>query len=260
MRIELGARDAAQCTGIARRDFRRGGADAEVVEPREQEAGGAGRVEGGARKVERGVASEIARNELGSAQQLVRRGPLVARIIARHGHAQRAAVIPFELATQVPVVVGTLARGAVKTGRGKSGKGRRIVGAMIGKRNALEIAVARLDAEAHDRSKTVGDRQINRSARLEQIVATGGDIAAHGKDIARFARDDRDGPADGVATEQRTLRALEHLDPLDIHQVLVRPNRSGEIDAIEINPDAWIDVEGEIVRTDPADIGRQHRR
>src|SRR3546814_6469109 len=70
----------------------------------------------------------------------------------------------------------------------------------------------------------------------------------------------RDGPTDCVAAEQRALRTLEHLDPLDIHQVLVRTDRPREVNAIKIDADARIDVESEIVRTDPANIGRQHRR
>ncbi len=77
--------------------------------------------------------------------------------------------------------------------------------------------------------------------------------------MAGIARHDGDRPADGVAAEQGALRALEDLDPVDVEHVGVRPDAAGEVDAVDIDPDARVEVEGEVVLADAADIGGQHR-
>jgi hypothetical protein len=77
--------------------------------------------------------------------------------------------------------------------------------------------------------------------------------------IAGCAGDDADGPADGIAPEQRALRAVQDLDALDIEQILVRADGARVIDAVDVDADARIEVEGKVVLADTADLGREHR-
>jgi len=56
-----------------------------------------------------------------------------------------------------------------------------------------------------------------------------------------------------VLRRQRALRAVQDLDALDIEQILVRADRARVIDAVDINADARIEVEGEVVLTNTAD-------
>src|SRR5262245_30173763 len=69
---------------------------------------------------------------------------------------------------------------------------------------------------------------------------------------------DVDGAADRVASEESALRTLEDLDALDVQQVLVGTDRTGEEYAVDIDAYAGVDVEGEVVLADAANRGRQH--
>ena len=85
---------------------------------------------------------------------------------------------------------------------------------------------------------------------LDLAAKVGGGLLGH----------DRDRAADGVAPEQIALRTLEDLDPVNIEQVLVSANRSRQIDAVQIDTHARIEIECEIVLADAANIGGQHSR
>ena len=246
----------AQGLGVARGDLRARTADAEIIEASEQEAGGAGRVERRAGQV--GRAREIAGHELGRADQLVRRRALVLAIVAREGRAHCAAIIPAQLAAQVPIVIGTFLGGAVIASGRECVEGGRVVRSLVGIGQALQEAVARLDAEGESGAKAIGDRHRYRPAHLEQLVAAQRHVALGFECVTRIGRDDGDRAADRIAAEQSALRPLQYFHPLDIEQILVRADRAGEIDAVEINADARIDVEGEIVGPDTANIGGQN--
>ncbi len=75
----------------------------------------------------------------------------------------------------------------------------------------------------------------------------------------RDVRDDADRAADGVTAEQGALRALEDLDAVDVQQVLVRADRAREVHAVEVDADAGVEVEGEVVLPDTADGRGEHR-
>ncbi len=77
--------------------------------------------------------------------------------------------------------------------------------------------------------------------------------------MAGIAGDDRDRPADGVAPEQGALRPFQDLNPVDIEHGGVGPHAAGQVDAVDIDADARVQVEGEVVLADAADIGREHR-
>src|SRR6267154_2051759 len=67
------------------------------------------------------------------------------------------------------------------------------------------------------------------------------------------------GATDGVGPEQRSLRALEDLDAIDVEQIEVRADGAGEKYPVQIHAHARIQVECEIILSDAADGGREHR-
>jgi hypothetical protein len=77
--------------------------------------------------------------------------------------------------------------------------------------------------------------------------------------VARCARDDADGAADRIAPEQRALRTVQDFDAFDVEQILVGADRACEIDAVDIDADPGIQVEGEVILADATDGCRQHR-
>src|SRR5665213_1615450 len=77
--------------------------------------------------------------------------------------------------------------------------------------------------------------------------------------FARIARHDADGAADGVTSEQSALRAFEDFDARDVEEIDVRADRASEINAVQIDAHAGIEVEREVVLADAADRGREHR-
>jgi hypothetical protein len=169
-------------------------------------------------------------------------------------------IVPFELASQADAVVAALARGAVIIGLVEAGDRVGIAGALIAERDALEEATAVGRRERDRGEQRVRQRHVDRAAHLHQIVAADRHVTARAEILARIVRHDGNSAADGIAAEQGALRPLEHLDALYIGKVLVRADRAGEIDAVQIDADARIDVEGEIVGTDAADRRRQDCR
>lgn len=71
--------------------------------------------------------------------------------------------------------------------------------------------------------------------------------------VARRPGNDGDRAGGGVATEQRALRALEDLDPLDIVEGQQRGTRTGGIDAVDIDAHRRVGADPEIARRDAAD-------
>ncbi len=125
-------------------------------------------------------------------------------------------------------------------------------------RDALLVAVALLRRECETGRQVIRDRYINRAGEIVAIEAAGCHLDLALEDVAGLACDDADRPADRIATEQGALRPFQNLDALDIQKVLVRADRPRVIDAIDINADAWVEVEGEIVLADAADRRREH--
>src|SRR3546814_6082366 len=75
----------------------------------------------------------------------------------------------------------------------------------------------------------------------------------HAEIVCRFAGDDADRATDGVASEQRTLRALQDLDAFHVEKIDIRPGGTREVDTIDIGADARVEVECEVVLADAAD-------
>src|SRR3954451_23897651 len=96
--------------------------------------------------------------------------------------------------------------------------------------------------------------------RIARPEIADADRAAQAEHTSRRARDQRQGAALRVATEECTLRALEHLDALDVEQGGVKALRLPERNAVNIDADAV--VAGSlvlIVRHDAADADGQRR-
>src|SRR3546814_3393961 len=79
------------------------------------------------------------------------------------------------------------------------------------------------------------------------------DVCSSDLIVCRFAGDDADRATDGVASEQRTLRALQDLDAFHVEKIDIRPGGTREVDTIDIGADARVEVECEVVLADAAD-------
>src|SRR5690606_16929414 len=174
-----------------------------------------------------------------------------------HGGAKRAAVIPAQLAAQVPRIVAALASGVLIAGS-REQLPRIVVAGIAGVGHSLLITFAVEHAERERARETLRDRQLDHAADLHAVVAADGHVAGDAELVAGGAGDDRDCAADRIASKQRALRALQHLDALDVEQVLVRPDRAAEIDPIEVDADRRVDVEREVTRSDAADRRAEH--
>src|SRR3546814_2539707 len=56
------------------------------------------------------------------------------------------------------------------------------------------------------------DRDVDDATDIDSVEATARDLTHHAEIVCRFAGDDADRATDGVASEQRTLRALQDLE------------------------------------------------
>ena len=77
------------------------------------------------------------------------------------------------------------------------------------------------------------------------------DVALGG--VRRRLGHDLDQPAGRVAAEQRALRALQHLDPVDVGERHDRAGRAGKVHAIEIDRDRVLDAGAVGGRADAAE-------
>src|SRR5205807_5386173 len=70
---------------------------------------------------------------------------------------------------------------------------------------------------------------------------------------------DTDRASYGVRAEERALRTLQDLDAIHIEEVLIGADGAREIDAVQVDADARIQVERKVILTDAADGGGKHR-
>ncbi len=100
---------------------------------------------------------------------------------------------------------------------------------------------------------------VSREPGIEPVVLPsrgGGDEALA---IPGRMGDDADRAPDGIRPEQRSLRTLENLDAINVQQLQIRANRTGEVYTVQVDADARIQVEREVVLADAAYRCRQHR-
>src|SRR3546814_17462552 len=63
------------------------------------------------------------------------------------------------------------------------------------------------------------DRDVDDATDIDSVEATARDLTHRAEIVCRFAGDDADRATDGVASEQRTLRALQALDRAEERRV-----------------------------------------
>ena len=116
----------------------------------------------------------------------------------------------------------------------------------------LDITVARTPFERQPSGDhIVAGIEIAAEQRLVEIAVAAGDLAREA--FARTRRDEADRANRRGGAEQRRLRALDDLDPLEIVDRLVRPARTRDVDAVVIERDARPLLRGTRIRGDPAD-------
>ncbi len=69
-----------------------------------------------------------------------------------------------------------------------------------------------------------------------------------------------DGAADGVLAVQGALGSAQHLDPLHVVDVEQRALGAGDVDVVDVQPDAGVHAPQRVRLADAADEGRQRRR
>src|SRR5690606_13170984 len=108
------------------------------------------------------------------------------------------------------------------------------------------IPLAVLRREGHRAEQLpLHEREIRGRTHVEPLERAGGHLRACGELVARPARDHVDRAADRIAAEQRALRTLQDLDTLDVEHIDVRADAAREIDIVDVNPDAGLEVERE---------------
>ncbi len=186
-----------------------------------------------------------------------------AAIVAAQRYPHRIARFPAQLGAHAPGVFAAFAAypGIFITRSGIGGGRFDLIGARLRTRKwlALEITVSRLDREGYRARQPIRDWNVRCAARLEQLVAARCRVADEAELVARIMGDDGNRAADGVAAKQRALRTFKHFDPLDVAQFLVRADRTCKVDAVQIDADTRIYIEGEVVGPDATNIGGQHR-
>ena len=103
---------------------------------------------------------------------------------------------------------------------------------------------------AVDLAVQVGDRrrertprgQIDARSRAELVVAADRKILLDAELAGWRARDEVDRAARRVAPEERSLRTSEHLDTFDVRDVEAVGRVAAEVDAIEVDTDAVVDL------------------
>src|SRR5690606_30459159 len=99
-----------------------------------------------------------------------------------------------------------------------------------------DIAVALAEPARNARRSRVGDRNVERSKALDEIIASdahprpAGELAELG-----LARTDQDRTADRVAAGQRALRPAQHLDTGDVAELQRAANRAADIDLVDVD-------------------------
>ena len=126
----------------------------------------------------------------------------------------------------------------------------------IGEALVEPIGAARHRRHAHCKL-TFDDREFDGTARILPPEAAERDVCDAAEFTGGLLRDDAHSTADGVLTEQSALRAAQHLNALDDEQFEDRARSTREIDAVDIDADAWVLRDDEVRLTDTAqkDLG-----
>jgi hypothetical protein len=114
---------------------------------------------------------------------------------------------------------------------------------------SITLAGQRREAGAHG----VRNRDIERRAQLGAVVRAGRQLHRTAKLAFRAARADQDRTADTVASEQRTLRAAQHLDRLDVGEIKDTADAAGEIHIVDVQAHAGFGAERHFVGADAPD-------
>ena len=121
------------------------------------------------------------------------------------------------------------------------------------------VSVAGLRRNAHRRQDVARDRHVGSQIDVVAVVGADGHAAIDRRFLSRRVGDDIDRAADGVASEERALRTLQDFNAIHIQQALVCTDGARQIHAVEVDTDARVQIEGEVVLADAANRRGQYR-
>src|SRR5690606_1795320 len=81
----------------------------------------------------------------------------------------------------------------------------------------------------------VRERDVDLAVHVDAVVGAGRDLQVPVGRVVGLPADDVDGTADGVAAEQRALRAAQDLDAVDVDEVQHAANGGGHVHAVHVD-------------------------
>ena len=120
------------------------------------------------------------------------------------------------------------------------------------------VAVAARRHARDARGDTVGDREVVGRAHVDTIEFADGEPDRASVVALRLLADVADGAADRATPEQRSLRPAQHLDVVEVHELRLRTQRERVVHVVDVDRDAGLESEVEVVLADAADE-RSHR-
>ena len=115
----------------------------------------------------------------------------------------------------------------------------------------LEWATALVDGvEGKPAADTIAKRPAHEAFDGPGRIVADPEIQPPLEFLRRLARKEVDRTAGGVAPVERSLRSLEHLDPLDVEQQKVQHGGVAVVDLVDVNGDGRALNGGEVVETD----------
>ena len=136
---------------------------------------------------------------------------------------------------------------------------QRIVVAQIHTIGTLDVTILIERGHRQTCRQGVADRYVHRGFGIQQIVGAACNRRRAFELTTRFGlrRGNRDCTTDGIASEQRTLRASQHFEPLDVDDVEHRTDRAGNVNTVDIQTNARLRRRQKLFLTDAAQIDRR---
>src|SRR5207248_4316380 len=121
----------------------------------------------------------------------------------------------------------------------------------IGNHSLVTVAYLRRYGDAREQS--VADRHVRGEGEIAAVESSRVRFGDEVRLAARRVGHDTDRASYGVRAEERALRTLQDLDAIHIEEVLIGADGAREIDAVQVDADARIQVERKVILTDAAD-------
>ncbi|MNX84186.1 hypothetical protein D3C86_1159740 [compost metagenome] len=182
-----------------------------------------------------------------------------AGVVDAVGHRRLQAIA----VTGVGLVLGDVARQAEEevVGRGPfntDATRRDVLIVVLSARGQVRaVTVAGIAGHRAADAQRVGQRGRTRGDQIDLVVAAVGALQRQFGVLAQALGDVLDRAADGVAAIEGALGPAQDLQPLDVEDVQHGALRTGHIDVVDVEADAWLEAPQRVLLTDPADKARQ---